>query len=186
MTKATDFQGSQEGSLSSRRQAVRVVPATEEIPERILQHRPRPTPPTLNANDEPDLISPDARDNIVLESKTTVCRVEAIYENEFTAIFSTRNAGDQRVRFALTRVPPSDKPLLQEGAVFYWITSTEQDASGEVISTSHIRFRRRPRLSPEEAKELRKLAREAIIAGGGTPISEEGLDNLTERHSEGS
>ena len=178
MTKAADLHDSQEGSLSSRRQAVRVVPAAEEVPGRILQHRPRPTPPTFSANDEPDLIPPDARDNIVLESKTTVCRVEAIYANEFTAIFSKPNAGDQRVRFALNRVAPSDAPLLQEGAVFYWITSTEQDTSGEVISTSHIRFRRRPRLSPEEAKELRKLAREAIIAAGGTPISDEDLDNI--------
>ena len=117
----------------------------------------------------------------MLKSKISVCRVESIYPDEFTAIFSEPGLEDQRVRFKRSRVAPSDFPLLQEGSVFYWITSTEQDASGEVISTSHIRFRRRPRLSAEEIKSLRKLAREAIRAGGGTPISDEDIENLTIR-----
>jgi hypothetical protein len=150
MTAAADFQQPQDGALASRRkrpQTAHADPSSEEMSERIRRHKPKVAPPTLDANDETNLTQLAQRSNITLESKVRVCRVA-----------------------------PSDNDLLQEGAVFYWITAMEQDPSGEIISTSHIRFRRRPRLSPEEAKELRKLADEAIIAGGGTPISDEDLE----------
>lgn len=179
MTTAADFQQPQDGALASRRkrqQTPQAEPSNEDMPERIRQHRPKVAPPTLNANDEASLTRLAQRDNITLESKVRVCRVEALYPDQFTAIFSEPGLVDQRVSFARTRVAPSDNDLLQEGAVLYWITAMEQDPSGEIISTSHIRFRRRPRLSPEEAKELRKLADEAIIAGGGIPISDEDLE----------
>jgi hypothetical protein len=178
MIAATDFQEPQEGALSSRRhqQIGQTIPLTEETPQRVLQHKPRPAPPTLNANDEANLTQGAQQNSIILESKVRVCRVEALYPDEFTAIFSEPGLVDQRVRFARAGVALSDNDLLQEGAVFYWFTAKEKDPSGEIISKSHIRFRRRPRLSPEEAKELKKLADEAIIAGGGVPITDEDLE----------
>ena len=179
MTAAAEFQQPQDGALASRRRRQRTVhadPSSEGIPERVRQHKPTAAPPTLNANDEASLAQLAQRNNITLESKVRVCRVESLYPDQFTAIFSEPGLVDQRVRFARSRVAPSDNDLLQEGAVFYWITAMEQDPSGEIISTSHIRFRRRPRISSEEAKELKKLADEAIIAGGGIPISDEELE----------
>lgn len=179
MTTSADFQEQQDGSPFSRRnrqETREAYTSSKELREKLLQHKPKSSPPTLNANDEATLAQSIPRANITLESKTRVCRVEAIYPDEFTAIFSEPGITDQRVKFARSGVALSDIDLLREGAVFYWFTTKERDPSGDIISTSHIRFRRRPRRSPEQAQELRKLAREAIRAGGGVPISDEDLD----------
>jgi len=179
MTTAANLQDQQDGALSSRRygqQTEQADPPNKELHRRILRHKSKPPHPTLNANDDATLTQLVSRNNIILESKIRVCRVEVIYPEDFTAIFSEPGLVDQRVRFARSGVAFSDNHLLREGAVFYWFTAKEKDPSGEIISISHIRFRRRPRLSPEQAKELKKLAREAIIAGGGKPISDEDLE----------
>ncbi len=179
MTTAPNLEGQQDGALSSRRyreQTEQANPVSKDVHQWVLQHKPKPPVPTFNANDEATLAQSAQRNNLILESKIRVCRVEEIYPNDFTAIFSEPGVVDQRVRFARSGVALSDNDLLREGAVFYWFTAKERDPSGEIISTSHIRFRRRPRLSPEQAKELKKLAREAIIAGGGKPISDEDLE----------
>jgi hypothetical protein len=179
MIPARDFKEAQNSALASRRslrQDGQKSALSAEITQRILRHMPKPIPPTLNANDQDNLAQLTQRNNIVLDSKVRVCRVEEIYPDEFTAIFSEPGLVDQRVKFQRNRVAPSDYHLLQQGAVFYWFTTEEKDLSGEIISTSHIRFRRRPRLSREEAKELEKMAVEAITAGGGSPISDEDLE----------
>ena len=93
-----------------------------------------------------------------------------VLEHPFTAIFSEPNLVDQRVMFVRGLVADSDRQLLEEGAVFYWITAIEREHNGEVVSTSSIRFRRRPRLLPKQVDELDRLADEIIRGGGAIPI----------------
>ena len=110
------------------------------------------------------------------ERSVQVCRVETVNPDSFTALYSDPEHGDRRVRFSATHVAPSDHRLLAEGAVFYWITGTERDASGDVVLISYLRFRRTPRMSPLQLQRLDEAAREAIELGGGVPITEEDLD----------
>jgi hypothetical protein len=112
------------------------------------------------------------------ERAVQVCRVETVAADGFTALYSDPEQGDRRVRFLAGHVAPSDRRLLAEGAVFYWITGTERDASGDVVLISYLRFRRTPRLSPHALQRLDEAAREAIQLGGGVPITDEDLDRF--------
>jgi hypothetical protein len=131
--------------------------------------------PSFDANDKQDLSAPFSPANVILNHDILVCRVETILSDRFTAIFSVPGVPDQRVRFMLRRVAHSDRHLLCEGAVFYWIRGIERDENGDLKSASFIRFRRTPRPSPRQIEQLDKLAEEAIRAGGGVPIDEEEL-----------
>lgn len=126
----------------------------------------KPGPVNFNDNEEQNPSS-----SVTLDRKTRVCRVETLVGDRFTAIFSERGLVDQRVLFRRDLVADSDRQLLEEGAVFYWITAIERKSNGEVISTSYIRFRRRPRLLPKQVEELDRLADEIIRAGGANPIN---------------
>jgi hypothetical protein len=158
------------------------VPVSEHVLDAIpgfsqaLELTPKPPSVKFNTESEeiPPLSIPD--DTVTLERSTRVCSVEVIYAERFSAIFSERGLTDQRVTFLKNRVADSDRQLLQEGGVFYWIMGTERDPSGDLISYSYLRFRRRPRLSPEQADELDELADEAIRAGGASPTIDEDLD----------
>lgn len=110
------------------------------------------------------------------ERAVQVCRVETVGADGFTALYSDPEQGDRRVRFARGHVAPSDRRLLAEGSVFYWITGTERDASGDVVLISYLRFRRTPRLSPHTLQRLDEAARDAITLGGAVPITDEDLD----------
>jgi hypothetical protein len=137
--------------------------------------------PSFDANGKQDLSAPLPPANLILDHDIRVCRVETILSDRFTAIFSAPGKPDQRVRFMLNRVAHSDRQLLCEGAVFYWIRGTERDENGDLKSASFIRFRRTPRPSPRQIEQLDKLADDAIRAGGGDPIDDEELQRrLTE------
>jgi hypothetical protein len=100
--------------------------------------------------------------SLTLDGSVQVCRVETIIGDRFTATFSDPNLGDKRVRFLRSRVPPADRPLLKEGAVFYWIRGTARDDSGNVLPASAIRFRRTPSLSPSQADALDRRVEEVL------------------------
>ena len=70
---------------------------------------------------------------------------------------------DEEVEFSLDEVPPPDLPLLQPGAVFYWIMGYLDTRNGQRLRTSAIRFRRLPIWTDDElskaqfeAQNLRK------------------------------
>jgi hypothetical protein len=178
VTVTTDIYAAQVGALLSRRgEHPAMQPAMQPVLFRthVLDYN-KPSLPTLDANNESSLSPTSQSTSITVDRKIRVCRVETLLPDRFTAIFSEPTLVDQRVRFRRDRVAPSDKNLLQEGAIFYWVIATERDASGDLISTSYIRFRRTPRLSPQQLQRLDELAEEAILAGGGTPTSDEDLN----------
>ena len=173
MTIMAEINASQDGALLSRR---RQQPTMKSVPinrnvlfELAGLHNfgieSKPDPVNFNGIEEP---SPPS--TVILDRKIRVCRVETLLKDRFTAVFSERGLVDQRVLFRLSLVAESDLQLLEEGAVFYWITAIERKPKGEVISTAYIRFRRRPRLLPKQVEELDRLADEIIRAGGATPI----------------
>lgn len=51
-----------------------------------------------------------------------------------------------------------DKPLLQEGAVFYWSVGHSTSTSGQLQRYSELRVRRMPRLSKAQKKEIAQEA----------------------------
>jgi hypothetical protein len=102
------------------------------------------------------------------------CRVETVLADRFSAIFTLGNT-DKRVRFMRKLVAPSDRPLLREGAIFYWVRGTGRGADGDVETKSYIRFKRTTRISTQELDEINRMAIEAIRAGGGSP---NGIDDL--------
>jgi hypothetical protein len=171
--------GAQDGSFM-RRKGRQLAPLRTPVDlgavNEILDFSSATTPPPFDANDQGGTGSVEQRANVVLDEKIRVCRVETLLSDRFTAIFSEPGEVDQRVRFMRGRVASSDRSLLREGAVFYWIIGTERDPSGDLISTSFIRFRRTPQLSPRQLHRLDDLAEEAILAGGGVPIDDEELN----------
>jgi len=184
MTVVAEISAPQDGALVARRRqqpTMKTVPVSEQVLDEVsrlsgvLELAPKPPSARFNSKSE-NTSPPSVQETITLERKTRVCRVETLLRDHFTAIFSAPGLVDQRVTFLCNRVASSDQQLLHEGAVFYWITGTERDPSGDLISYSYIRFRRRPRLSPKQADELDTLADEAILAGGALPTSDKDLD----------
>jgi hypothetical protein len=167
----------QDGSFVRKKASQMPGTADTERPNEIPHPNTAISPPSFDANDEQDPSSPLPPANVILDEKIRVCRVESILSDRFTAIFSETGLPDQRVRFMLTRVAHSDRNLLCEGAIFYWILGTERDESGDLKSASFIRFRRTPRMSPRQLQRLDKLAEDAIRAGGGIPIDDEELQH---------
>lgn len=96
--------------------------------------------------------------------------VTAISQDRFTAIIrdrTNRTQPDEEVELPLEEVSPSDRELLEVGAVFYWNIGRERTPYGQVKRVSEIRFRRLPmwtkqdlRAIEDEARELRDLFRD--------------------------
>lgn len=108
-------------------------------------------------------------------SRVRVCRVETVLGDRFTALYSSPDRGDKRVRFSVDEIAESDRPLLREGAIFYWIGRRDYSSVGVPECTTSVRFRRMPRVSQAELEELDLLAQEAIAAGGADPITDDDL-----------
>lgn len=174
MTVIAEMYAPQDGALLSRRHqqpTLKSVPINKEVLYELAElsnfwMESKPNLVDFNDNEEQNPPS-----SVTLDRKIRVCRVETLLGDRFTAIFSEPGLVDQRVVFRRNLVADSDRQLLEEGAVFYWITAIERKSNGEVISTSYIRFRRRPRLLPGQVEELDELADEIIRAGGATPIN---------------
>lgn len=59
---------------------------------------------------------------------------------------------EQLAEFALADVSEADADLFRPGAVFYWTIAYRTNGHGRVRRVSEIRFRRLPRLEPDEGE----------------------------------
>jgi hypothetical protein len=62
----------------------------------------------------------------------------------------------------LSEFSPFDRPLLEEGAVFYWSVGYEVRSSGTIIKTSELRVRRLPKLSKSQNEEISRKVGQLI------------------------
>lgn len=88
---------------------------------------------------------PPARSGLIeIESWEGV--VEEVFDTYFLAriISLTRADGDEIAEIYASEVSPSDRPLLREGAIFYWTIGYEDTPSGQRKRQSFLRFRRLP------------------------------------------
>lgn len=114
----------------------------------------------------------------VLDSRSVqrVCTVETILSDRFTATFSEPGKPVQRVRFDISIVSPNDRPLLTEGAMFYWCMGYRQDNDGDRAYVSFLRFRRFPRLSSEQVAAAGTRAADIAAAGGWNLLTNKEVD----------
>lgn len=70
--------------------------------------------------------------------------------------------GAQRLEatFALDEISPSDKPLLHEGAIFYWVIGFKDYPNGQRKTEQFLRFRRLPIWSSRDIKRLESRVEE--------------------------
>ena len=77
-------------------------------------------------------------------------RVESVRSDRFIAVTTDatnpRNPPEE-VEFDLAEVSEGDRPLVAEGAVFYWSIGYHDSPGGQRERTSRLRFVRSPRLS---------------------------------------
>lgn len=66
----------------------------------------------------------------------------------------------QQVEIDFEDVAPDDRPLIQEGAVFYWDIGRKKTRYGSVENFSEIRFRRMPAWSKRDLERAERKARE--------------------------
>ena len=164
----------QDGALVKRRRNQPMMQVTEPVPvNEVTELRESTSQQIPSLTDQLGNVPPEAS-SLTLE-KVRVCRVETILPDRFTAIFTEPGVGDKRVRFPRGRVQRSDRHLLREGAVFYWIVGIRRESRENVGALSFIRFRRTPRLSSQQLDELEKVAEEAIRLAGGSPITDQDL-----------
>lgn len=71
----------------------------------------------------------------------------------------TGSAPDEEAEIALSEVSPGDRPLVADGAVFYWMIGYRDDRSGQRHRESLIRFRRLPAWT---SQEMAAGARQAV------------------------
>jgi hypothetical protein len=107
---------------------------------------------------KPQAVSGKTRKAVLQQWEGTVREVRG---GEFVAdIFDLTNSSNPREEVVLPvdEVSPSDVPLLEPGAVFYWHISYETSQGGQRTRVSEIRFRRWP---PWTRGELRVIEKEA-------------------------
>jgi hypothetical protein len=66
------------------------------------------------------------------------------------------------VELPFEEVPKDDRPLLQEGAVFYWSIGYETTAGGTLRRMSEIRLRRTPRWTKRAHRQAEQRAEELL------------------------
>lgn len=69
-----------------------------------------------------------------------------------------RPAPEEEVAIYLREVGEADRPLLHEGAVFYWHIGYEDTLGGQRTRASVIRFQRRPGWTDEDLREAQSWA----------------------------
>jgi hypothetical protein len=85
------------------------------------------------------------------------------------------HAVEEEAEFPFEEVPEQDRPLISEGAVFYWSIGAEQKAFGQVIRSSVIRFRRLPRITNQDLQDAKlrsSFLRRLLNIGSGNGSSE--------------
>jgi len=89
-------------------------------------------------------------------------RVDYLTDGGFVARLMdlTGTGADEDAEFPLDEISPMDRPLVQEGAVFYWSVGYRDSASGQRTRESVVRFRRLPHWSKADRQEAdRRVAR---------------------------
>lgn len=83
-------------------------------------------------------------------------------ESDFLArlIDIKRKEQDHEAEFDIATVSECDRELLEEGAVFYWSICYQKSITGQITSTSDIRFRRRTNWSAAELQEAKQASAE--------------------------
>lgn len=84
-------------------------------------------------------------------------RVERILKDRFVAIISditTPGNPAEEVELDIQEVPPADRSLVAEGAIFYWAIVYRDSKGGQRERISSIRFARQPKLSEEDVQDI--------------------------------
>lgn len=75
---------------------------------------------------------------------------------------SGNNEGDEEAEIFLSEVVEDDRPLVEEGAVFYWSLGYRDEPNGMRIRVSGVRFRRLPSDTDLELLRARARAEETV------------------------
>ncbi len=89
--------------------------------------------------------------------------VLSVGESDFTARLTDLTDRDRQrleATFSTEEVSESDKPLLREGAVFYWIIGYKDEPNGQRTTSQLLRFRRLPVWSKRDLERLQARADE--------------------------
>ena len=81
----------------------------------------------------------------------------SVRASDFVArLLDLTERGGQRLEaiFSIDEVSESDKPLLSEGAIFYWIIGFKDYPSGQRKTEQFLRFRRLPIWSKRDIERL--------------------------------
>jgi hypothetical protein len=83
-------------------------------------------------------------------------RVVEVLKDSFVGVLAdmTMPGVEEQVELDLEEVTPDDLPLVQPGAVFYWSIGYRAEPSGTRSRASEIRFRRLPRWSEAEIRDV--------------------------------
>lgn len=88
-------------------------------------------------------------------------RVVSVESDRFLAIVQDETVGnspEEEADIPMEEVSARDRPLLREGAWFYWTIGYRIDESGQQARQSVIRFQRLPTWSAEEIDRARSMA----------------------------
>lgn len=73
---------------------------------------------------------------------------------------TNENNPDEEVQVSFDEISESDIPLIEEGAIFYWVIGYQKEKNGQNLRSSAIRFRRLPAWSKRELKKAKESANE--------------------------
>ncbi len=91
--------------------------------------------------------------------------VEEVREDSFTARLLDLNdqeKQDQEAEIYRSEVTDDDQPLLESGAVFYWMLGYRDEPNGQRYRVSEIRFRRLPTQIDIDVRRARGKAQETV------------------------
>ncbi|MGA9722562.1 MAG: hypothetical protein WBQ86_08925 [Candidatus Binatus sp.] len=137
----------QRGSISNGKES------GETEPESVTQHIPK------FSSSERVLRVPSISQQSIKFQKLQEYEGEvlSIREMDFDArLVDLTDTGAQRLEatFSIDEVSPSDKPLMREGAVFYWIIGFRDYPNGQRKTEQFVRFRRLPIWSRRDIARL--------------------------------
>lgn len=99
--------------------------------------------------------------------------VVSVIRDEFVAVIrdlTNPSQPKERATFLIEDVSESDRPLVEDGAVFYWSLGYETSAAGQRKRISLVRFRRLPLWSESDAEVVERETDELEkIFGTGRP-----------------
>lgn len=125
------------------------IPSAAHIPPRVPLLRVRNSTPIIPRSIE------------ILQQWEGV--VSEVSDDEFTADLNSLTEEDAQPltgEISFDEVSDADRPLIQGGAVFYWVIGYDKSPAGQVRRISEIRFRRSPEWTGRKLDAIREEARE--------------------------